>query len=187
MLPIMRSATIADRRDSTPARNAITKADGKQFADPGDADMGNRRRRNPTGSTPNCESIVSTGKGKTAAAADAAAIISSEPGSPAPERRTLATPAIANTPIARAMGFTGSRATPKCRHRLHQVGGHDMIERQSKQVFQLDDRDNYCDADRETLDHRLRHNAMKRPVANQPADDKDSRPRHPHRREQKAI
>ena len=38
--PIIRSATIAESKDSTPARKAITKADGKQVADPLHADMG---------------------------------------------------------------------------------------------------------------------------------------------------
>ena len=59
--PIIRSATIADRSDSTPARKAMTNAEGSNSLMRATLTCGSEGTGKPAGSAPKRDWIVSTG------------------------------------------------------------------------------------------------------------------------------
>ena len=108
--PFMRSATIADNSDSTPAKNAITNAEGNNSIIRTSVIEGSEGIGGSFGNAPKRESMVSTGKFMTATMADVAATATINPGAFGASLRKATITASVTMPIANALRFRPSRA-----------------------------------------------------------------------------
>ena len=111
--PIIRSATIADKRDSTAARKAMTKAEGSSSVTRASVKSGSAGSGKPRGRSPNREWIVSTGKPAKATIAEVTPTATISPGSFGAARRSNTIKAIEARPIAKACGLKLSLATQR--------------------------------------------------------------------------
>lgn len=110
---IMRSATMADNRDSTPARNAIMRAEGNNSTTLSKPKSGIEGQGSVLGRSPKRDWIVSTGRSATATMADVHATATIRPGNLGAARRNRTMRIIALRPIRAEAPETVERAAQR--------------------------------------------------------------------------
>ena len=96
---IIRSATIADKSDSTPARNAMMRADGSNSITLPKLKSGSAGHGRVLGRSPNREPMVSTGRSASATIADVTATAAISPGNFGATRRKTTISTMVPRPI----------------------------------------------------------------------------------------